>query len=288
MTGFASQNQKIDDHEISCELRSLNSRYLEVSVKLPNFLKDMEDTIKDLLRNKVSRGKINCIINCKSNSSAYQNLIVNKQTVDFYRSILDQIKKSAKLEDEIKLEHMLFFKDIISFEEEVVIEKELEEGVIDLVYKTVDNLNGSRIEEGNNLKEDLENRLSSIHEKLLLIERHGRDNASIEFEKLKKRLFSLIDQQKIDPTRLELELALISDRVDINEEIVRLRSHSDLFLENLNQGSPIGKKLNFILQEMHRESNTIATKSTSIDVSHYIVIIKEDIERIREQVQNIE
>jgi uncharacterized protein (TIGR00255 family) len=288
MTGFASQSQKYNEHEVGCELRALNSRYLEVSVKLPHFLKDMEDMIKELIRNKVSRGKINCIINCKSNSSNYQNLMVNEQIVDFYRSILEQIKKTAKLDGEIKLEHMLFFKDIISFEEEIVIEKKLEEGVIDIVNTTLDNLNDSRIEEGKNLKEDLADRLSSIHDKLRFIEKYAKKNARNEFQKLQKRLFSMVDQQKIDPNRLEMELALISDRVDITEEMVRLKSHLDLFQENLYQGSPIGKKLNFILQEMHRESNTIAAKSTAIQVSHHIVSIKEEIERVREQVQNIE
>jgi len=130
--------------------------------------------------------------------------------------------------------------------------------------------------------------LNNIHNLNMEIKELSVDNARNEFDKLYKRLLSMIDEKKIDHNRLEMELALISDRVDISEEVVRMESHLELFRENLAAGSPNGKKLNFILQEMHREANTMSTKNTLIEISHRIVTIKEEIERMREQVQNIE
>lgn len=288
MTGFAASDLESNNNEIHCEIRTLNSRYLEVSVKLPLVLKNLEDPVKDLIKKHIQRGKVNCIINMKSAVSVLQNLKIDREAVKFYADLLQQIRDIAGIKGDIGLEHLLEFKEIISFEEDEVIEKEFEAGILKLVGNTLSELNKMRNSEGRNLKTDLEMRLLSIENNLREIEKLSGDNAKAEFDKLTNRLLSLLDEQKFDQNRLEMELALISDRVDISEEIVRLSSHVGLFRDNLNQGSPIGKKLNFILQEMHREANTISSKNTLLEVSRLVVSVKEDIERIREQVQNIE
>ena len=205
-----------------------------------------------------------------------------------YKALLNQIRKIAKIDEEVKLEHLLAFKDIISFEEDTTIDRNFEKSILELVQNTLSGLNQMRNIEGENLNKDIKSRLVSIQKNLQKIKPISKKNAKIEFDKLYKRLLSLIDEQKIDRNRLENELAIISDRVDIAEEIIRLQSHIDLFKQNLKAGSPIGKKLNFLLQEMHREANTISSKSTLLEISHNIVTIKEDVERIREQIQNIE
>jgi uncharacterized protein (TIGR00255 family) len=288
MTGFATSDVAYNNSEIHCEIRSLNSRYLEMNVKMPIVLRNLEDPVKDLIKKSVQRGKVNCIINMKSAVSNLQNLKIDPETVKFYMNLLQQIRSLSNVNEEIRLQHLLEFKDIISMEEDEVLEKEFETLICDLVNDALVKLNEMRGIEGRNLSEDVSQRLSSIDDNLGEIETLSKKNARIEFDKLYKKVISFVGDKKIDENRLEMELAIISDRVDVSEEVVRLKSHIDLFKDNLEQGSPIGKKLNFILQEMHRESNTISSKNTLIEVSRLIVAIKEDIERIREQVQNIE
>jgi uncharacterized protein (TIGR00255 family) len=251
-------------------------------------LKDLEDSIKDLIQKKIQRGRVTCTITINSTDQPLENLRIDSNIVNQYQSLLNQIREIAEIDEEIKLEHLLAFKDIISFEEDTLVDEKLEKSIFELVEKTLNKLDEMRNIEGKNLSKDIRIRLDSIKKNLKKIEPLSKKNAKDEFNKLYKRLLSLIDEQKIDKNRLENELAIISDRVDITEEIIRLYSHIDLFEQNLKTGSPVGKKLNFLLQEMHREANTISSKSTLLEVSHLIITIKEEIERIREQIQNIE
>lgn len=287
MTGFAVLTEPYQNG-ISCEIRSLNSRYLEIGVKLPLAIKDIEDSIKELIQKHVNRGRITCTISFSSSEQPLANLKIDAATVKLYKDLLDQIRDVAGIDQPIRLEHLLAFKDIISFEGTEQVDEALEKNILQLVQRTLDELNEMRNLEGENIEKDVIERLSSIRRNLEKVKALGEQNARVEFDKLHQRLLSLIDETKIDKNRLEMELALISDRVDITEEVTRLQSHIELFEQNLSEGSPIGKKLNFLLQEMHREANTISSKNTMIDISHCAVAIKEDIERIREQVQNIE
>lgn len=287
MTGFALLSHPYGNG-ISCEIRSLNSRFLETNVKLPLTVKDLEDSIKDVIQKNVNRGRVTCSISFNSSSQSLSNLKIDPNVVDLYKKLLNQIREAAKIEEEVKLEHLLAFKDIIAFEEEVSIDENLEKGILKLVQDTLAKLNEMRNIEGDNLVKDLNLRLASLEKSIKTIEPLSKNNPRSEFDKLYKRLLSMIGEKKVDKNRLEMELALISDRVDISEELIRLKSHIDLFKQNLKSGSPVGKKLNFLLQEMHREANTISSKSTLVEISHHTVAIKEDIERIREQIQNIE
>lgn len=288
MTGFSSMQAKYNNSEITCEIRSLNSRYLEISLRLPKVLTDLENSIKDLIREKITRGKIMYSLNFSSLTSEIQNLKIEPETVKIYMNLLEQMKQTSGIKTEIKLDHLLTFKDIISFEEETEIDEELANFVFSLTNNTLDKLTDMRSKEGKFLKNDLDLRLNNILNLCEEITRLGKDNARSEFDKLYRRMLSLISEDKIDNNRFEQELAIIADKVDITEEIVRLKSHIKLFEDNLNTGSPVGKKLNFILQEMNRETNTISNKSTVVDISHRVVALKEEIEKIREQVQNIE
>jgi uncharacterized protein (TIGR00255 family) len=248
----------------------------------------LEEGIKGVIREKVSRGKVSCSITFSSQEPLMQDLKVNEGAILMYKNLIDQIRSIAGIIEPIKISDILEFKDIFALEEKDFIDEALQNSLFQLVNEALDKLNQMRVLEGENLRKDLEQRLSNIHNHNMEIKSLSKGNSTVELEKLSNRLLSLIDEKKIDRSRLEMELALISDRVDISEEVVRMESHLDLFRENLEEGSPIGKKLNFILQEMHREANTMSTKNTLIKVSHRIVAIKEEIERIREQVQNIE
>ncbi|RMH79011.1 MAG: YicC family protein [Calditrichaeota bacterium] len=288
MTGFASAKTQLNSNELSCEIRSLNSRYLEIYIKLPLMLKDMEDSLREIIREEVHRGKVHCSIYISSTEPLLQNLRVDEGTVLMYKNLLDQIRKIAGIEEPVRLSDLLEFKDIFTFDEETHIDEVFQSALQDLVREAVARLNATRSSEGAHLRDDLEQRLETITRLVGEIHELAKDNARIEFDKLYQRLLSRIDEKKIDRNRLEMELALISDRVDISEEVVRMNSHLELFRQTLAKGSPIGKKLNFILQEMHRETNTMASKNTIFEVSRRIVAIKEEVERMREQVQNIE
>ncbi len=288
MTGFAVHTVNVDDSEVTCEIRSLNSRYLEIFVKLPQALRVLEDNIKDRVRSRVSRGKISCVITTSSLIPAIQNLNIDSQTVELYTKLLDDIRKVAGIHEPIKLEHLLQFSEIFSFEENSEIDEAFQNAILEVVDTTLTILNESRAREGANLVEDLLSRLKKIEQVVEELKPLAQQNPRVEFEKLYQRLQNLIQEQKIDRERLEQEVAIIADRVDITEELVRLESHIQLFRDTVANGSPAGKKLNFILQEMHREANTISSKNTMVEISHRAVILKEEIEKIREQVQNIE
>ena len=288
MTGFSVIQKEYNDSEVTCEIRSLNSRYLEISLRLPRILTDLEMTIKEIIRKKVTRGKIMYSLNFSSLNNDQTNLKIQPDLVQNYMQLLGQIKKEAGLKSAIKLDHLLFFKDIISFEEDSAIDDPLIEFIQELTDEALDKLNDMRYKEGIYLQKDLENGVNSIKTLSNEINQFAGNNTRIEFEKLYQRLKNFISEDKIDESRLEQELALIADKVDITEELVRLSSHIELFMENLRAGSPIGKKLNFILQEMNRETNTMSNKSTMVEISHRVVHLKEEIEKVREQVQNIE
>jgi uncharacterized protein (TIGR00255 family) len=288
MTGYASVQARFNETELTCEMRSLNSRYLEIALKLPKILNDLENPIKDIIRNKITRGKIFCSINFSSLNGELQNLKIDKYTVKTYLKLLEQIKQISEIDSPITLEHLLFFKDIISFDEDNTIDEELTNLIYETVEKAISSLNEMKAQEGENLRADFEERLDKIKGLNSEISNLAAENPKIEFEKLYKRLLTYMEEENVDQTRLEQEIALIADRVDITEETVRMNSHLKLFKENLKNGSPIGKKLNFILQEMHRESNTISNKNTLVEISHRVVAIKEEIEKLREQIQNIE
>lgn len=288
MTGFATSSKSLDNLELTCEIRSLNSRYLEMIVKLPRILADSELPVKELIRKKLTRGKVTLTITLNGSLDKIQKLRINPGTVKMYADALEQIKAAAGLSQPLTMEQLLSFKEIISIEEGNEFQQELEKQLLDLVNEALDKLLSMRAQEGANLRDELLNQLRTIDTLRTEISEYAAKNPELEFERLHQRLLKLVDESKIDRDRLEQELALISDKVDITEELVRLKSHIELFAENLKKGSPVGKKLNFILQEMHREANTMSNKTTMVEISHRVVTLKEIIEIIREQVQNIE
>lgn len=288
MTGFATVQKTYNESEVTCEIRSLNSRFLEISLRTPRILNDLESPIKEIIRQKITRGKIMYSLNFSSLSNEVQSLKIQADSIKAYKKLLEQMKKEAGIRTPIQLDHLLFFKDIISLEESSQVDEALSRFVFELTEETLEGLNKMRYQEGQFLHKDLKDRINVINRLTAEISNFSKSNPKAEFEKLYQRLISLIDQDKVDKNRLELELALIADRVDITEEVVRLKSHIQLFQEDIKTGSPVGKKLNFILQEMNRETNTMSNKSTMVEIAHRVVQLKEEIEKVREQVQNIE
>jgi uncharacterized protein (TIGR00255 family) len=288
MTGFGRSELKCDRYEISIEIRGINNRFLDIGLKLPKSLDVYECMIKQLIKEKVHRGKITVNVYYKDLALSNNNFSIKKDTVEFYYNLLKQIKAQTNVKGDITLDHLLTFKEIIEPEGIELEDKQLESDLSMMANRALDSFNDMRMKEAENIEKDIFQYLMDIEKKLKVIEKRGKNNPASEFEKLKKRIRVLIQDNQIDKGRLEMELAIIVDRIDISEECSRLRSHIIQFREIYRNGNEVGKALSFILQEMQREINTVGSKTTDIKITHGVIMIKEGIEKIREQVQNLE
>ena len=289
MTGFGRAEVNKNGITVSTEVRSVNSRYLDLTLRLPRNYSLREKEMKDIVRTYLNRGNLNITVKVEHDSNDVVPLKVNKAAAKSYYKLLNEIRKSVKLREQIKLEHLLTFSDVL----EPVDEGETDETEWELVQESVrqalQSLNAMRAQEGSELAADLEKRVRWMDETLNEVEKLSKERIPEERTKLQERIAELIaDKFTIDQNRLELEIALLADKTDITEECVRYRSHNKYFLEALNKNEAAGRKLNFLVQEMNREANTIGSKSSDATIAHLIVGLKEELEKIREQLQNIE
>jgi len=286
MTGFGKANAEKNNISVEVEIKSVNSRFLEVFVKLPPVLSDREYDIREVLRSKIKRGKINVVIHLNRNGENDLSKF-NKQRLESYITLLNKIKRTAKLNDNIKLDHILSNRDIISSSENTLTETEFN-FVKKVLRQAIDQFLNMRKDEGKELAKDLTKRIKLIGKMVESIEKKFKSSVTAHFDKLKERLESLTKESEIDEQRLSLELAVMADKADVTEECVRLKSHLKFFIESLEKQNDPGRKLNFLCQELNRETNTISSKSISTFITHKAILIKEEIEKIREQIQNIE
>lgn len=288
MTGFGRGERRENGVEVLVEIRTLNHRFLDVALRVPKNLNGYETEIKELIRSHLTRGRVDITVLLKEDEQPDAGLLIDKPLVTTYMILLRKLKEEFSLEDSIKLEHLLNFPDIITTENF----KHSEENIWPVVKKVLelalDDLKGMRIKEGIEIKKDLKARIITINSIVKKIENKSKSRSKDEIEKLKKRLKEITDLDLLENGRLEMEVALIADRVDVTEECIRFKSHNSYFLELLENGESVGRKLNFLLQEMHREANTIGAKVNDSEVSHWVVEAKEEIEKLREQIQNIE
>lgn len=288
MTGYGKGTSSNGTWQADVEVKSVNSRYLEISLKFPPALANREYEIRELIKSKIKRGKINLSIQMKKNDVALESISIDEDKLKKYLATIKKIKKSAGISDKIKLEHILSSREIFISNIDEITDTEFDV-VKDALLKSLDELILMKKREGNELQKDLKKRIKIIEQKLDEIETESQSSVSEHHVRYKERIKNLLeDQSVINNERLETELALIAERADITEECVRLRSHIKFFTDSLAKEEDPGRKLNFLCQEMNRETNTISSKTLSISITHSSVYIKEEIERIREQVQNIE
>ena len=287
MTGFGKGSVATSKISIEVEVKSVNSRYLEVFIKLPQFLSHKEYELRELIKDKIKRGKINVSIQVKRDTTLNGSSAFDEDKLKSYLKILKQIKKAANLSEEIKLEHLLNNKEFL-----VSSDYDLSETEFNKLKRTVNtalnNLQIMKKNEGQELAKDLTKRIRFIESNINEIGKESKNSINDYYSKLKERIVELLADSKISEERLNLELAIIADKADITEESVRLKSHLKFFTECIKKEAEPGRKLNFLCQEMNREANTISSKSISTSITHKVVLIKEEIEKIREQIQNIE
>lgn len=288
MTGYGRAESRSRRITMYVELRSVNSRFCDISIRIPRIISNYEDEIKRVVQTQLNRGKISVNISIDGVEAEMGNFKIDHELLKNYFTVLEELKEAAKLNDPIKLDHLLSISDLIKYETKKEDESKIFEIVRKGLLEAITNLQKMRSDEGRELARDIRSRIVKLGEYIDKIERYSEERSKEEYTKLRKRIKNLISDTEVDEHRLYTELALMADKVDVTEECVRFRSHNQLFLRYLDQSEPVGKKLNFLLQEMNREANTIGSKAMNSQISHIVVEIKNQIEKIREQVQNIQ
>lgn len=289
MTSFGrASNEEGSKYLFSVEMKSVNSRYLDINVRLPKNLMTLEEEIRKLINEKLYRGKVDLFINQKNYSSGDGIAKVNLKLAESYYKCLVEISEKFNIKNDISATQIARFSDVITIVEEEESIEEIFEILKPLINDSLSKMDVMRIAEGEKLKEDILLKLYKIEEIVNNIEEIA-DLIPIAYKKkLETRIKDILDNVEVDEYRLAQEIAIISDKASVDEEITRLRSHLNQMRLTLEEGGPIGRKLDFIIQEMNREANTIASKSNEVKMTNNVINIKNIIEKIREQVQNIE
>ena len=288
MTGYGSADLERDGQRLNAEIRSVNHRYCEVSIRAPRLVSLFEDQIRELIQKRFSRGKFNLSITWSGVGDAGEVLKLNETVADRYMALLGQLKSRYQLAGDPQIGMLAALPDIFTWEHTALSDEETWALVRTVVDKACDNMNAMKAREGAALGKDLDERLALIRTQLdTVVERAPLRPAEAK-ERLMTRLEPLLGDVHMDPARLAQEVALLADRLDCTEECVRLSAHLDHFRALVAGEELAGRKLNFLLQEMNREANTIGSKANDASIQHAVIVMKEEIERLREQVQNVE
>ena len=289
MTGFGRGESSNNGMTATVEIKSVNSRFSDITIRLPQSLREKETEFREQIQQQIERGKFNVTVKVEKRDTAELDITIDPKVIAGYKQLLSSLKEAAGVEEKISLSHYLSFNDVFvsreSDEEEI---RQMTVLVHESIKKAVSNLNTMRRQEGEHLANDLKMRLDKIEEILNLIHKRAKERVPEARTRFQDRIQSLINDDNFDNERLELEIAILADKLDITEEIVRLQSHIKFFREAMDSNGTVGRKLNFLIQEMNREINTIGSKANDSDISHHVVDLKEILEKIREQIQNIE
>lgn len=291
MTGFGSAECVKDGVHVVAEVRSVNNRFAEISVKLPRQFSSYELDVREQVRSCLQRGKVSAFIQVKLDEEMQIPVTVNREKTRAFRELLDIVRTEAGIETSLNLDHLLRFSEIFDSDNKLL-EKtdEIWPFIKDVLGQAIEGMKKMRLQEGEELAKDFKRRIASINTILEEIQVLSRDNVAAVRQRLSEKIAAIAGNDiTYSRDRLEMELVLMADKLDITEECIRFASHNKFFIDELmSSQSGSGRKLNFLLQEQLREANTIASKSQNADISQKIVLVKEELEKIREQLQNIE
>ncbi len=289
MTGYGRGEVSKNRTSVAVEIRTVNSRYLEVNLRMPGSLSLRENDIKEIVRKSLSRGKINVSVLLTRGNDGDMPLRINEPAAKAYYKLLTSLRKSLKLREEITLDQLLKFPEVLEADGLAELDDAQWTLTRQALAKALENTARMRSKEGMELKKDLVSRLKFIEKKIVEIEKQGAARVPDEKERMRQRLAELLDDRSsIDEKRLEIELAIYADKLDMTEECVRFRSHTMFFRKTMEEEESPGRKLNFLVQEMNREVNTMGSKANDAMIAQNVVVVKEELEKIREQLQNIE
>jgi uncharacterized protein (TIGR00255 family) len=288
MTGFGRGEGETTLGKVFVETRSVNHRYCDINIKLPKRLTPFENRIKEIIRAQVSRGRVDIFLKLDSLGEENVHLSVDLHLAEEYYQALQSLKESLHLKDKITLELVAGAKDVITAKEETGDLEPFWQEVLPVLKRSFQDLDDMKRSEGEILSKDLQHRLERITQQLEEIKHLSPSRLEAHRNRLHERVRSLLGEIDVDPSRFQQEVALLAERTDITEEIVRAESHLTQFLTLLKAEEPVGRKMDFLVQEIHREVNTASAKANDAEISQRVVEIKAELEKIREQVQNIE
>lgn len=288
MTGYGKSKLELNGRSYSVEIKSVNYRYCDINVRLPRNISFYENEIKKTISNKVARGKIDIFIEYSNYTNEGKEVVINKDLAKLYIKELKELAIEQNLNDSIKVTEITKMPDVLQVKndegENDVILKEL----MKCAEEAADNFINMRLAEGEKIKKDLQDRLNNIKSKVIKISENTAGLIEEYVVKLGDRIKEILKTDVVDETRLAQEIVIFADKSSIQEELTRLYSHIAQFEKLLEDETAIGKKLDFIIQEMNREANTIASKSVKLEITNLVIEIKTELEDIREQIQNIE
>lgn len=289
MTGFGYGNYQDEEVELNIEIKTINHRYRDYLLKMPTGLNSIEDKIKHAISEKIARGRIECSIKYYEIGIKKKRIVLDRDVTCHYINLLNEIKEmDASISKELDLTLIAKFPDVIRMDEETSDSDLIWLKIEPALNKVLDNVNDSRLNEGENLKNDILLRNSKIKAWIAVISKRAPENMIIYRHDLKEKITRYVESSDIDQSRLLTEIAIMADKLNIDEELTRLESHTKRLEEILVEENPIGRKLDFLIQEINREINTIGSKANDLAISNLVVDIKSEIEKIREQIQNIE
>ncbi len=288
MTGYGSAKGKAGDLAISVEVKSVNNRYLDASVRMPRSFLFAEDAVKAAIGRHISRGKVDMFINVDSSSADDMSVKVNEPLLRGYIDAIRLISEKYGLENDLTAVSAGRFPDILSVEKKDLDAEALSAGVVAIAEEALNDFDAMRRREGEKLCADVLSKLETIASLVETVERESPGTVAAYQNRLREKLNEVLSSAGVDENRILAEAAIFADRVAVDEETVRLRSHMSQLRGMLAGGSPIGRKIDFLIQEFNREANTIGSKCQNSDIAHVVVELKSEIEKIREQIQNIE
>jgi uncharacterized protein (TIGR00255 family) len=288
MTGYGSAEIERDGQRLSAEVRSVNHRFCEVSIRAPKLVSPFEDQIRQVVQDRFARGKINLTITWVGVGDSGETLKVNDAVADQYVQLLGRLRERYHIDSGLDLRTLAGLPDVFTWEHTALSDEETWGLLEDLVSRACENMSTMKGREGEALARDFVKRLDLIRNELDRIAERAPLRPQEAKDRLMTRLKPLLADVEMDPLRIAQEVAMMADRLDCTEECVRLAAHIDQYRSLIEGPELAGRKLNFLLQEMNREANTIGSKANDVDMARAVIVIKEELERLREQVQNVE
>lgn len=288
MTGYGSAKGTVEGLNITVELKSVNNRYLDASVRLPRSFMFAEELLKSAVQRHISRGKVDVFVSVDSSDAGDMTVKVNEALLKGYLDALKHIADEHELPLDVTAYNISRFSDVLSVEKKELDAEAISQGIVEIAEKALSDYDTMRHREGEKLREDILSRLATIDALVKRVEEESPKTVADYRARLGSKMAEVLGTAGIDENRILAEAAIYADHIAVDEETVRLRSHMSQLSAMVNGSSPIGRKMDFLIQEFNRETNTIGSKCQNSDIAHIVVDIKSEIEKIREQIQNIE
>lgn len=288
MTGFGSAKGAVEGIEVTVELKSVNNRYLDTSVRLPRSFLFAEETVKSAVQSHISRGKVDVYVSINTAMADDMTVVVNEPLLKGYIDAIKHISDEYELPNDMTAMSVSRFSDVLSVEKRELDADAVAEGIKNIAEQALNDFDSMRLREGEKLRDDVLSKLETIDKLVTSVEESAPQTVAEYRERLLQKLNEVIGTSGIDESRIVTEAAIFADKVAVDEETVRLRSHMAQLKTMINGSSPTGRKIDFLIQEFNREANTIGSKCQNAEIAHVVVDLKSEIEKIREQIQNIE